>query len=253
MFTYIRTTITPPSRAAELGLGSALSFPQLNLAIFERQPLCHRDIWSTISLTARWQARNLKATKLQAQRVIKETKKIRAHQGSYLLGKTKGWRWSEDELEVTGSHDINKSVTPTSVKWKNESENQTDRHCDKSKRQTSQNQQITIIATFIVITVTFSFTLWFFFSSKSMSCFVLLCHTYIYIYRVHLRKLMGEGLVNKVVQNTRKKRIKNKKKERGCPAYLARHMSNTAHHKLFSVVLLYLKVHTAYSISDSFI
>lgn len=63
-----------------------------NLTLLKRQPLCHRDVWSAISLTAGWQARNLKATKLQAQHVIKETKKIRAHQGSYLLGKTKGWR-----------------------------------------------------------------------------------------------------------------------------------------------------------------
>lgn len=71
---------------------------------------------------------------------------------------------------MTDSHDTNKSVTLPSVKWKNASENQSDRHCDKSKGQTSRNQQITIIATFIVITGTFSFTL-FFFPSKSMSCF----------------------------------------------------------------------------------
>lgn len=130
----MRTTITPPKSLRRARF--RLSF--VDLTLLKRQPLCHGDVWSTISLTARWQARNLKATKLQAQRVIKETKKIRAHQGSYLLGKTKGWRWSEAELKVTAKNDINKSVTPTSVKWKNESENQIDRHCDKSKRQTSR-------------------------------------------------------------------------------------------------------------------
>lgn len=45
----------------------------------------------------------------------------------------------------------------------------------------------------------------FFFSFKINVNVCPFSHTYIYIYRVHLRKLMGSGLVNKVVQNTRKK------------------------------------------------
>lgn len=90
------------------------------------------------------------------------------------------------------------------------------------------------------------FTLFFFFINFMFYPF---CHTYIYISRVHTRKLMGVGvyvgggLLNKVVQD--------KKEE--CLEFLMWHMSNTAHHKHDSVVVLYLKVHTVYSISDSFI
>lgn len=138
------------------------------ITLFE---LCHRGVWSTISLTAQWQARNLKATKLQAQHIIKETEKIRVHQGSYLLVKTKGWRWSEDKLKVTDSHDINKSVTPTSVKWKNESETKlTDilrqiKKTDKSEPANYNNSHI-----YCNYRDIFIYTMFFFFKINVMFC-----------------------------------------------------------------------------------
>lgn len=60
-----------------------------------------------------------------------------------------------------------------------------------------------------------------------------LCDTYIYISRVHTYKVMkGDLGVGRVVQDDTKKI--------SCISFI-RPMTNTAHHKHFSVVVLYLK------------